>query len=106
MFAPLQGETATSLLGSHNAIKNNLESIIFIRDYSTFNAATFLRSEAILQILNEVGGFWRVLSWLRIIPRPLRDIVYDWIGRNRYRWFGKFPECRIPSGEARARFLP
>lgn len=105
-FAPLQGETAMSLLGSHNAITNNLESIIFVREYSTLNVATYRRSEAVLRILNEVGGFWRVVSWLRIIPRPLRDMVYDWIGRNRYRWFGKFAECRIPSAEVRARFLP
>ena len=105
-FAPLQGETANALLGSHNAIKNSLESIVFVREYSTLNAATYRRSEAVLRILNEVGGFWRVVSWLRIIPRPVRDILYDWIGRNRYQWFGKFAECRLPSAEVRARFLP
>ena len=105
-FAPLQGETARSLLGSHQAMKHTLESIVFIRGYSTLNATTYQRSEAILRILNEVGGFWRVVSWLRIIPRPVRDILYDWIGRNRYQWFGKFAECRLPSAEVRARFLP
>ncbi|MCI0409688.1 MAG: DCC1-like thiol-disulfide oxidoreductase family protein [Acidobacteria bacterium] len=105
-FAPLQGETAKSLLGYRQAIKKNLESIIFVREYSSRNAVTYVRSEAVLRILNEVGGFWRVVSWLRIIPRPFRDMVYDWIGRNRYQWFGKFAECRIPSAEVRARFLP
>ena len=105
-FAPLQGETARSLPGPHTAMKSTLESIVFIRGYSTVNATTYRRSEAVLRILNEVGGFWRVVSWLRIIPRPLRDMVYDWIGRNRYQWFGRFAECRMPSAELRTRFLP
>ena len=66
----------------------------------------YLKSEAVLRILDEIGGFWRPVSWLRIVPRSIRDTGYDWIARNRYRWFGRYDECIVPDPEARARFRP
>jgi predicted DCC family thiol-disulfide oxidoreductase YuxK len=57
-------------------------------------------------MLGQLGGFWHVVSWLRVVPRPIRDAIYDTIAKRRYRWFGKFDTCRIPSPELRARFLP
>jgi predicted DCC family thiol-disulfide oxidoreductase YuxK len=59
-----------------------------------------------LRLLDHVGGFWRMVSWLRIIPRWIRDWVYDVIAARRYRWFGKFDACPLPPAEWRERFLP
>lgn len=64
------------------------------------------KSEAALRVLIGLGGAWRLAGWLRIIPRPLRDAVYDIIARNRYRWFGKREACRMPTPAERDRFLP
>lgn len=63
------------------------------------------RSAAALRIARYLRAPYRWLSWLVIVPRPLRDFVYRWIGQRRYRWFGASPTCRIPTPELRARFL-
>ena len=86
--------------------KSGLTSIIFVQNYGVPSENLFLRSEAVLRALGEVGGFWRVVSWLRIVPLIIRDGVYNWIARNRYRWFGKFDECKLPQPEWKSRFLP
>ncbi len=96
-FAPLQGQTAQQQSG----IAPDLRSIVLMTG-STIR----YRSDAVLGALDEIGGFWRVVSWLRVIPRPWRNAAYDWVARHRYEWFGKFAECKLPTPELRARFLP
>ena len=51
------------------------------------------------------AGGWPLFYAFIIVPRPVRDVVYKWIARNRYRWFGKRDTCRIPTPELKARFL-
>ena len=65
----------------------------------------FERSTAALRIITALGGIWRLAGLLRLVPRFLRDAVYDWVARNRYGWFGKRDSCRLPSPEERAVFL-
>jgi predicted DCC family thiol-disulfide oxidoreductase YuxK len=58
-----------------------------------------------LRLLKRLGLPWS-LTWVFIlVPRPLRDAVYRWIARNRYRWFGARKSCMVPSAELRSRFL-
>ena len=101
-FAPLQGETAKA----RTDLPAELRTIVFVVGAGTPSEQTFTRSEAALRLLDHIGGFWRLVSWLRIIPRPIRDAVYDTIARSRYRWFGRFESCRVPPPEWRERFLP
>jgi predicted DCC family thiol-disulfide oxidoreductase YuxK len=64
------------------------------------------RSNAILRVLRELGGGWRLLSLLgRCIPRPLRDWAYDFIAARRHRWFGKGDACAMPSEALRERLI-
>jgi predicted DCC family thiol-disulfide oxidoreductase YuxK len=63
------------------------------------------KSDAILALLDELGGVWRLLAWARVLPRGLRDRAYGVVIRNRYRWFGRYPQCRVPPATVRDRFL-
>lgn len=97
-FAPLQGKTARSVL-EPDCI-DALESIVYVDETGCYQ-----RSNAVLKILTRLSGVYKVFGVLRIVPRFIRDAFYDFIGRNRYRWFGKRQACRIPTAEDRGRIL-
>jgi predicted DCC family thiol-disulfide oxidoreductase YuxK len=99
LFAPLQGETARARLPG--LLSAGLDTVVLV-DAS----GTHTRSEAILRTLTALGGLWRLAGLLRLVPRGWRDGLYDAITRRRYRWFGKRPDCRLPTAEERTRFLP
>lgn len=105
-FAPLQGETARAVLARHPEAGDALESVVYVRGVGSPEERAYVRSDAVLAILRDVGGIYRPLSVLRFVPRPIRDAVYDWIAKNRYRWFGKLDSCRLPTGDMAERFLP
>lgn len=104
-YAALQGETAAAVRQRHPELEG-VDSMVFVRDHDSPDERVFLRSGAALEIAATLGGFWWVLSWLRVVPRPLRDFVYDQVARRRYGWFGKFDSCKVPAPAVRARFLP
>jgi predicted DCC family thiol-disulfide oxidoreductase YuxK len=101
-FAPLQGETARQ----RHDLPKELRTVVVVLQSDRAPERIYYRSEASLRLLDHLGGFWRIVSWLRVIPRPLRDGIYDLIARRRYRWFGKFESCPVPPPEWRERFLP
>ena len=98
-FAPLQGSTAHEILPAGMA--DALESVVYWREGVVLNGA-----DAALRILTDLGGWRAVYGLLWIVPRALRNAVYRWIARNRYRWFSKREMCRLPTPEERERFLP
>jgi predicted DCC family thiol-disulfide oxidoreductase YuxK len=65
----------------------------------------FQKSTAALYILKDIGGLWKLMYVFIIVPKFLRDAVYDLIARSRYRLFGKRLSCMIPTAEIRKRFL-
>ncbi|GIP39345.1 hypothetical protein J31TS4_26250 [Paenibacillus sp. J31TS4] len=65
----------------------------------------YTESAAALRIGARLGGPWRLLAILLLVPRPLRDGVYRWVARNRYRWFGQTDACVLPAPGVRDRFL-
>jgi len=97
-FAPLQGTTARARFGDPGDVD---PTTILLEEEGT----VFERSTAALRIITAIGGIWRFAGLLRLVPRFIRDAVYDWIARNRYGWFGKRDSCRLPSPEERAVFL-
>ena len=103
-FAPLQGETAKRL-ARHDPRFRDLETMVFVESYGTARERVSSRSTGILRMLARVGGLWRVVSWLRAVPTPVRDWVYRTVARHRYRWFGRFDACKLPGAEVSARFL-
>jgi predicted DCC family thiol-disulfide oxidoreductase YuxK len=63
------------------------------------------RSDAAIAIARGLKAPWTLLGVARIIPRPIRDALYRFVARNRYRWFGKRDTCMVPTAELRARFI-
>lgn len=97
-FAPLQGEYAKGVLSNECIV--NIDTIIYQDGMNMYH-----RSEAVLRILCEVGGLWKIFYPLIVIPGSWRDWAYCAFARNRYKWFGKKDACRIPTPEERSRFL-
>ena len=99
-FAPLQGETArVRLEGRFTA--GDLPTVV-LEEPRRFR----VRSDATLSILTGLGGIWRLAAVLRIVPRRLRDAVYDYIARRRFEWYGRRDSCRLPTPEEEKQFLP
>ena len=100
-FASLQGQTAAKLLAGHPEL-SGVDSMIWIDS----SGRAFTRSAAALAIARHVGGGWAMLaSLLRFVPTALRDALYDLVARFRYRVFGRYDACPLPSAENRSRFL-
>ncbi|RMH86196.1 MAG: thiol-disulfide oxidoreductase DCC family protein, partial [Calditrichaeota bacterium] len=104
-FAPLQSETAAAILLRHGMKPSRLETLVLVRDGGTPAERLYIRSQAALEICRELGGMWRIVSFLRIVPRPIGDALYNFIARRRYRWFGRHEQCPVPPPEVRQRFL-
>ena len=99
-FAPLQGETARRLLPP---LPNDPRewSMLYLDERGLHR-----ESDASLEVYRRLGGRYAVLSWFRFVPGFLRAPFHRWVARNRYRWFGRRAECRVPAPEERERFLP
>lgn len=99
-FASLQSEIGQQLLKRADIDTSQIDSLILVtRD------AYFIKSTAALKIALKLRFPWSLSYALIIIPAFLRNIGYDFIAKNRYRFFGKKETCRIPTPEERARFL-
>lgn len=99
-FTSLQGETAHQLLPRYHIDPTVLTSVIFIDDGKVYR-----ESSAALRVCRYLDGGWKLLYGLMIIPVFIRDGIYKWIGRNRYKWFGKTETCMLPTPEQRERFV-
>lgn len=99
-FSSLQDNSVRKLLNDSNLLEGYLDSIILIR-----GDEIFFKSRAALEISKKLSGIWPLLYTLILIPAFVRDPIYDWIARNRYKWFGKKSTCRIPSDEEKSRFI-
>lgn len=99
-FASLQSEEAQSILNEYGVDPTKLESIVLVDKGLVYNKST-----AALHIAGYLKGLWPVVKVFLVLPRVMRDFIYDIIARNRYKWFGKSDACRIPTPELRHRFI-
>jgi predicted DCC family thiol-disulfide oxidoreductase YuxK len=104
-FAPLQSGLARDILARHGCDARDLDTMYLVFDADTPGERLLRKSDGILALLGELDGPWRLLTAARWVPRGLRDRAYDWLARNRYRWFGKYDHCALPRPELRDRFL-
>jgi len=105
-FAALQGPLAGQVLARYGLNAADLDTIYVVADWGAPSERVLARSTAVRYALSQLGGPWR--AWARIaglVPRPLADIMYRTVARNRYRVFGRADRCPIPPPEWRERFL-
>ena len=98
-FASLQGKSAAEKLNLSSS-KIDFDTVIYYKDQQTFE-----RSNAILELLNDLGGFWRLFYTFKVIPVFVRDFIYNWVAKNRFRFFGRRETCRMPTPNEKARLL-
>jgi predicted DCC family thiol-disulfide oxidoreductase YuxK len=100
LFAPMQTEAGQKLLHQYHLPANDMESFIFIE-----NGTAYKQSTAALKVCRHMSYLWPLCYGFIIVPKLIRDGIYNWIARNRYKWFGVRQECMIPTPELKARFL-
>lgn len=99
-FAALQSEAGKALLRQYNLPVDELNTVVLID-----KGKAFTRSDVPLRIAQKLGGWWALATLMFPVPKFARDWVYNWVAKNRYRWFGQKEECMIPTPELRQRFL-
>lgn len=99
-FASLQWESADALLDAVGAPHGDLDSVVLIE-----NGEYYRKSSAAIRVGRHLGLPWSLLSVGRILPKRVRDRIYDFVAENRYSWFGKKDQCMIPEEDVSGRFL-
>ncbi|HZG55934.1 thiol-disulfide oxidoreductase DCC family protein [Paenibacillus sp.] len=100
-FAALQSETGRRLLDTHGLARTATDTFVYVE-----RGKAYVRSTAALRLVLRLRGGWPLLSALLAVPSVLRDPVYTFVARRRYRWFGKREVCMLMKPEYRERFLP
>ena len=100
-FATLQSESGKMLMDSLGLKNGNMETIIYIKGNHFFQ-----ESSAVLEILHDTGGIWRMLIIFKLIPKSIRNNIYQIMAKRRYTFFGIRGSCYLPTEEEHKRFLP
>lgn len=100
-YAAIQSETGKKLLNERNIDTNEVDSIILIEP----NIAYYTKSTAALEIGKDLKGLNTISTILLWLPESFRNIVYDFIAANRYKWYGKKEACMIPTEELKSKFI-
>lgn len=99
-FASLQSPPGKKLMSTYCAKLKGIDSVVLVQKQKIY-----LKSNAAIKIASKLSGFWPFLFVFWVVPAPIRDVLYDIVAKNRYRWFGKMDVCRMPSPELKERFL-
>lgn len=102
-FAALQSDYGQAVINRHPEL-HGVDSVVLV-EREGGRERVRVRSDAALALASYLGGFWKLPAALRIIPRPLRDFLYNLVARSRYRLFGKYDSCMLPPPEVRSRFI-
>lgn len=99
-FASLQSESGQKLL-----VQNNLSHTVFNSFVLIQNEKVYIKSTAALMVAKQLNGFIKIVYAFIIVPKFIRDAVYNLISKNRYKWFGSKDHCMLPTPELQSRFL-
>lgn len=101
VFAAIQSKSGKEILQYLNIDLKKTDSIVLYEPGVSYD----IKSTAALHIMSDFGGIWNVTQLFWIFPERFRDIIYDFIAKNRYNWFGKKDNCMIPTPALNAKFL-
>jgi predicted DCC family thiol-disulfide oxidoreductase YuxK len=104
-FAALQSDLAGALLRRHGRDPRDLDTVCVVRDHGGIGEQVLTKSRAVIHVAGHLGWPWKLARVLRVLPTRLLDACYDQIARRRYRWFGRYDACPLPTPATRARFL-
>lgn len=96
----MQSEAGQRLLKQYNLPLTDMQSFIFIDQGTVYKQST-----GALRVCRHLRGLWPLCYYFIIVPGFIRDGIYNWIAKNRYKWFGVRKQCMIPSPGVKARFL-
>jgi predicted DCC family thiol-disulfide oxidoreductase YuxK len=98
-FASLQSEVGRKLIAEFS-IPVEIDSVILIQ-----NQRAYYKSTAAIYIAQQCSGFWKILGICIVVPKFIRDFIYNIVAKNRYKWFGKKEVCWIPEPNLTRRFM-
>lgn len=100
LLASIQGPAGQRVLKKYQLPPSYLDTLVLVEQ-----GKVYLGSTAALRVARLLGGGWPLFYSLIIIPKGLRDRIYQWIGKHRYQWFGRRASCRIPTAKEKSHFL-
>jgi len=104
-FAPLQSDFAATLLKRHGVANRDLDTVYVVLNQGEANEGLLAKSDAFLLFTKEIGGVWSIARLARIIPRSIRNCLYDFVARHRYQVFGKYDACMLPDPRHKHKFI-
>ena len=99
-FGLLQSDEAKEIMNALGLSVDDFQTFLLIEQGKVYQKST-----AALRVLRQLAGFWPILYCFIVVPKTLRDGVYDFIARHRYKWMGKSQTCRVVAPEDRGRFV-
>ncbi|WP_230499889.1 thiol-disulfide oxidoreductase DCC family protein [Sutcliffiella rhizosphaerae] len=99
-FTSLQSDEGQKLLQKHGLSTESFDSFYYVHGDEMYSKST-----AALKVVRKLDAPWKFLYPLIFLPKPIRDIIYSFIAKNRYKWFGKKDQCMLPSPDIKKRFL-
>ena len=101
LFAAIQSKKGKEIIDYLEIDIVKIDAIILYEPGVSYE----VKSTAALKIMNDFGQFWQLTKLLWVFPKGLRNLVYDFIAKNRYKWFGKKEACMIPTNDLKSKFL-
>jgi predicted DCC family thiol-disulfide oxidoreductase YuxK len=105
-FAPLQGPTGQRCLRNYGLNTGDFDSLVFVRDMERTDEGYALRTNGVIEVFARLGGPWRAARIFRLVPAALRDLLYRFVARSRYRLFGEYRPRPLEHPEWSERILP
>lgn len=100
LFTSLQSEAGKNILKKYSLPADDLTSFVLVQE-----GKAYTKSTAALKVLKQLSSFVSIFYLFMVLPKFIRDAMYNRLADNRYKWFGKKEECMIPTPELKARFL-
>ncbi len=99
-FTPMQSPLAKELMAQYKIDNVGIDTFVLIKD-----GQCLVFSSAALEISKGLSGYWYLFNLFKLVPSPIRDVIYKLFARNRYRLFGKTDSCMVPSPDVKSRFV-